>query len=310
VRVDFKAFTDLIDAVGGVTIDVPRAFMDEQFPGPNNSYQTVTFAAGQELMNGVRALQYARSRHGTAGEGSDFARARRQQQVLTALKEKVLSFGTYTNPITLQKIIESLSNHISTNLNFGQMMYLASLARPLNNSIKTLVLDNGNDGYLVSGMNANGAFILSPKSGNFSDINSAIENVFDTSTVITKPLTANAENKPIFPTANIEMQNGTWQVGLASRWQQKLEDKGFAVTEIGNSKYRPVTKTTIFLINKQAPKEVADALTQELKAPFATELPEWLAESYDNPSTPESEVGPKYNAQTDILIILGEDSSV
>jgi len=56
VRLDFRAFTEIVDAVGGVEVDVPRAFSDSQYPDSNDGYQTVTFLKGQELMNGDRAL--------------------------------------------------------------------------------------------------------------------------------------------------------------------------------------------------------------------------------------------------------------
>src|SRR3989339_710610 len=70
IRVDFKAFEDLINTVGGVSIDVPRAFSDNLYPGPNNSYKPISFEAGVQAMSGTRALEYARSRHGNNGEGS------------------------------------------------------------------------------------------------------------------------------------------------------------------------------------------------------------------------------------------------
>ena len=97
--VDFQAFADIINAVGGVTVDVPRSFIDYSYPDNNYGYQTVNFQQGIQEMNGDRALIFSRSRHGTNGEASDFARAKRQQLVIAALKEKLLSAGTYLNPI-------------------------------------------------------------------------------------------------------------------------------------------------------------------------------------------------------------------
>ena len=220
VRVDFTAFKELVDAIGGITINVQRSFVDTAYPGPNDSFQTVSFEAGLQQINGERALIFARSRHGSNGEGSDFARAKRQQLVLAAFKKKILSAGTYLNPITLQKIFTSLSQHIITNFDFGQTMYLVSLAKEINSDeIKTLVIDDSPNGFLKSIIGEDGAYLLVPKSGNFSEINSAINNIFEapgTVTVYTPEQNKPAPTIAIVPSVKIEIQNGTWQPGLAA----------------------------------------------------------------------------------------------
>lgn len=308
IRVDFKAFTELINEVGGVTVDVKNSFTDTMYPGPNDTYQTITFSAGRQNMNGDTALKFARSRHGNNGEASDFARSKRQQQVLTALKEKLLSFGTYTNPAKVQNILSSLSNHVSTNLSFGQMMYLASLARETTGDMKTLVLDNSPSGFLTSGFSADGAFILSPRTGNFKTINAAIADIFEP-TVGVNLASAPAENKPVFPVAKIEIQNGTWRAGLAARLQKQLEDRGFTVASIGNCTKRPIVKTGIYLLHDNVSKEITDALAKELGITPIKSLPIWLAENYQDPNSTTSTIGPKYEKDTDVLIILGENAA-
>ncbi len=305
VRVDFKAFEELINEVGGVTVDVTRAFTDSQFPGPNHSYQTIIFEAGNQSMNGERALQYARSRHGNNGEGSDFARARRQQQILTALKEKLLSFGTYTNPIRVQNILQTLSEHITTNLDFGQLMYLANLGREANEGIKMLVLDNGNTGFLNSSIAPSGAFILSPRTGNYDNIKLAKKNIFSDEIAQTAPPTP-IENQSIFPTAKIEIQNGTWIPGLAALVQKKLQDTGFTVLAPGNSAQRPWDKTYIYVIKKNIAPEITNAIANELSAEVKTGLPSWLP--LVNTSTISATENIGYNKEADILIILGTDT--
>ncbi len=307
IRVDFKAFVELIDEVGGLTIDVTNSFTDTMFPGENNSYITISFSKGPQTMSGERALQYARSRHGNNGEASDFARAKRQQQVLVALKEKLLSFGTYTNPVKVKSIMDSLTTHVTTNLDFGQLMYLASMAREINGGIKTLVLDNGNNGYVKSVIADTGAFLLVPKTGNFDEINLAIKNIFE-KTEIKTAAPAPTENKPIFNTAKIEIQNGTWRVGLAAKNQRDLEIKGFTVTTIGNSSKRPIAKTQIYLLTP-IDKEVISELEKEFSTKTSTTLPDWLQDSYTDPNTTSSVPGAKYKKENDILIILGEDAA-
>ncbi len=319
VRVDFKAFSELIDEVGGVTINVPTTFTDTLYPGPNDSYQTVSFTAGEQTMNGERALIYARSRHGGSGEGSDFARARRQQQVLVALKEKMLSLGTYLNPLRIQGIIDSVTNNIATNLSFDQLMYLASIAKDTDkDEIKNLVFDTSPEGFLVDTTGLAGAFMLTPKSGDFGAVNSAIAGIFEaTSTVKVIGQTAmpvTPPTNPLFAKAQLEVQNGTWQVGLAARMKRNLEQKGFSVAKVGNSAVRPIATTTIYIVHPGVDLEIITNLEKELNThaeawpgPLATEgADETMATS---PPVPNGYVraGNKLSpdATTDILITIG-----
>ena len=75
VRINFEGFEKLVDAIGGISIDVKEAIHDEEYPDGNYGYMTVDIPAGPQHMDGKTALQYARVRHG----GSDFLRAKRQQ---------------------------------------------------------------------------------------------------------------------------------------------------------------------------------------------------------------------------------------
>ncbi|TAN33600.1 LytR family transcriptional regulator [Patescibacteria group bacterium] len=309
-RVDFQAFVDLVDAVGGVDVNVPRAFTDYSYPGPNYSYQTISFADGWQHLDGARALVYARSRHGSNGEGSDFARARRQQTAISALKEKFLSAGTLLNPVRLQKIIDSLTTHISTNLSFAQIKYLADLSKEIgDDSVKTLVLDDSPGGFLGTTISEEGAFLLVPRTGNFTAINSAIWNVFEstsTARLASETRAASAAAKPLFLMVKVEIQNGTWRAGYAAKIKQELADKGYNISGIGNSVKRPVATSTIYILNKKADKKTISDLANTMNLPVTVILPEWLAYSYDDPATSASEAGAKYRADTDILIVLGE----
>jgi LCP family protein required for cell wall assembly len=98
----------LIDEVGGVEINIPESFTDPLFPredvdvrterDPAKLYKTVTFTAGPETMNAQRALEYVRSRHASGNQGSDTARALRQQQVIASLLTKLKSPQFWTIP--------------------------------------------------------------------------------------------------------------------------------------------------------------------------------------------------------------------
>lgn len=111
--VDFKAFVEIIDAVGGVDVNVENSFTDYMYPN-GHGYKTVSFSAGPQTMDGQTALIYSRSRHSiNNNEGSDFARARRQQNVIAALKEKIINDDSLKNPKTLMGILTSIMGNIS-----------------------------------------------------------------------------------------------------------------------------------------------------------------------------------------------------
>lgn len=110
--VDFKAFVQIIDSVGGVDVNVENSFTDYMYP-EGIGYKTVKFVAGPQTMNGKTALEYSRSRHSMQNnEGSDYARARRQQKVITALQNKILSSETLLDPKKIMNIISSIADNI------------------------------------------------------------------------------------------------------------------------------------------------------------------------------------------------------
>lgn len=294
VRVDFKAFEEIIDEMGGVKVDIDRTFTDTEFPDVNNGYQELTFHQGLEAMQGERALQYARSRHGNNGEGSDFARARRQQKVILAMKEKALSFETLANPVRINNIIGTLDTHITTNMDFSDIIALLKIAREVNtDNISTLVLDSSPNGFLVNGSSPTGAFILSPVTGNFESINETIEEIFSYEPAKVVNDTPKQET-PAFTPAGIEIQNGTWQAGLAARTKAQLETINFSIATLGNTSERPQAKSAIVKLSDEPLTDVLQGLGAELNIPIKSSLPEGVT-----PGT-----------GSDIIVILGEDFSL
>jgi LCP family protein required for cell wall assembly len=114
VRLNFEGFLAIIDAAGGVTIDVPEAFVDYEYPTPDYGTMVVSFEAGEQHMDGERALQYARIRHGS----SDFERAARQQQVLTALVRQLLWPGNWPR---WPGVYRAFRQHVESNLTILDM---------------------------------------------------------------------------------------------------------------------------------------------------------------------------------------------
>src|SRR3989338_3677692 len=122
VKVDFKAFVQVVDAMGGIEVNVEQAIHDPYYPNATeDGYQTFTIAAGPQMLDGETALKFVRSRKTT----SDFDRARRQQKVLAALREKALSKQILGNPKRIKKIYASIENNLSANLSLREMIALA-----------------------------------------------------------------------------------------------------------------------------------------------------------------------------------------
>ncbi len=117
VRLDFSGFEAIIDAVGGVDIDVPKLIVDYEYPTEDGGVMTVRFEPGRQHMDGERALQYARTRH----QDDDYQRAARQQQVLDALLRK-LSDPRYF--YTWPRVLYAMQAHTDTDLNLWDMWRL------------------------------------------------------------------------------------------------------------------------------------------------------------------------------------------
>lgn len=301
IRVDFQAFQEIVDEIGGVTVDIERSFTDTEYPAGVNKYQVVSFQKGIERMDGSRALTYARSRHGNNGEGSDFARSKRQQKILLALKEKILSFETLTNPLRIKRIMDAVERHMTTNMSFAEIMALVRVAKNVDAAnINSLVLDNSPDGFLRSGVTNIGAYILTPKDGSFDHINAQIEHIFDSEYAYTVPEDQVAPEQDDVPEIAldgilIEIQNGTWRAGLAARVKAELEDIELTVHTIGNSDvdHKPIEKSGIYTISKDAD---IDIVLSELRSSLALPIKETIPIGAATTSV-----------QTDILIVLGDD---
>jgi LCP family protein required for cell wall assembly len=127
VRVDFNAFVAGVDAIGGVEIDVERELYDPLYPTMNYGYQEVYFAPGLTQMDGERALIYSRVRH----MDSNYARNRRQQQVLVAMLRQIRTKDLVTQIELIANLTTALRNDIQTDLSLEQMANLAWAMRTI-----------------------------------------------------------------------------------------------------------------------------------------------------------------------------------
>lgn len=180
VRVDFSGFEKIIDTIGGVTVNVDNPIVDLSYPADNMvDYAPFRLSAGNQTLNGKTALKYARSRHAGGSEGSDFARAKRQQKLIEAVKEKALSAGVVANPKKINDIIGILGDHLKTDMSITEFQRFFELWKDVDGSkIVNKVLDNGIDGPLVSHSGDERGFILLPRTGDFSEIQEIAHSIF------------------------------------------------------------------------------------------------------------------------------------
>lgn len=188
--VNFRGFKEIVDTIGGITVEVDNAFTDAEFPkNDDTGYQVVSFQKGSQQMNGDKALQYARSRHGNNGEGSDYARARRQQKVIQAIKTKVSSSNLFGKADTLNQLITTLGKNIRFYNIGSNEIDVALKARDALNSapIYSMVIDpefGGTPGALLVGQSIEGdprGFVVEPKGKSYDDVKETIEYYFSNS---------------------------------------------------------------------------------------------------------------------------------
>ena len=154
VLLDFSGFQKAIDIVGGLDLYVPHAFIDEKYPIPgkesiepvSDRFQTISFQSGDQHFDGTTALKYVRSRNAQGEEGTDYARAQRQQRTILAFKTKLLSLKTLLNFQKLKSLNQTFKDSVKTDISSSAYIDLAKLALKVNqNQIRTGVINQGSD---------------------------------------------------------------------------------------------------------------------------------------------------------------------
>lgn len=304
LTVDFAGFVKIVDDLGGIKVNVDNAFDDYKYPILGNEeapydqrYEHLRVEKGEQTMNGSLALKYVRSRHAFGVEGSDFARARRQQKVLEALKEKVMSPQFLLRPNLISQVIGDIRENYSTNLKTWEMLKLWSIAKETKNeNIHNQVLDNGPGGLLVDYTGEDGAYLLTPRSGDFSEIQYLVQNIF------AEAPTKDKEKVTRQP-ATLEIRNGTWINGLANSLALDLEKYGFRVARVGNSSQKNFEKSVIYDLTYGEKIQALTVLKDKINANVALGMPEWLKDDLAKElSKGENPVQP------DFIIILGRSA--
>jgi len=294
---DFDGFQKIIDDIGGVNMMVERDIYDSRYPGPNYSYETFEIKKGAHKMDGVTALKYVRERHDDP-EG-DFGRAKRQQQLIQAVKNKTFSLETFLNPLTLNNVLNALEKNIKTNIGLDEIESFIRLSRKLDTQNVTNVVADAwkKDSLLkVSHISlGNGrAFVLVPRVGNFSEVQDLAQNVFDLNAIEKRQSEIEKEEAGVLIVNQSEDKNLGFKI--KDLFENKLKLKNVRLEESANP-YRDQT----IVLDKTGGIKIFTLDEIIKKLPARLDSPEMAVSSAAESGIINSETSP------DLIVFLGKD---
>ncbi|OGZ61165.1 MAG: hypothetical protein A2919_01005 [Candidatus Spechtbacteria bacterium RIFCSPLOWO2_01_FULL_43_12] len=217
IVVNFDAFEEIVDIMGGVEIYRDTPFYEaQQWQGEGNpnskywylsadepagvqnegdttekddnnpddtdnteqalgQYWVFNVPKGYSVLDSEDALYYVRSRYSS----NDFDRMRRQQQVISSMRSKAFSLGVLANPVKVFDILDSLGRNVRTDMGLGDLREVITLAQDYAQvPVESALLEPMENGLIEPG-NINGAYVLIPKAGDFSQIRSFFQNIFE-----------------------------------------------------------------------------------------------------------------------------------
>lgn len=289
-KVDFQAFVETVDILGGIDVDVPKRIVDTLYPVETDDgvfirNETFIVEQGMQHMDGRMALKYVRSRHST----SDFDRGLRQQQVLIALKDKAEQTNYLTSASKIRQLYSVISRNLETDVSLQEMVRGAYFASKTDRSKVVsvgLTSEGGKPGsvlYPPDRSLTGGAAVLMPIGStvyreDFGIIRRFVDTVVNMPEIYT-------EKVPIV------VSNGTKRSGLAQLGKSYLTQAGFTVVETANSAEK-LEKTRIVVSEEFLASKTVEYLPLFLPAEVVT-----------RPLDPNGETG------SYVEVILGNDTT-
>ncbi len=187
--VDFDGFQEVVDLLGGLEINIENSFDDVWFPIPGKEndpcggdpeykcrYEKVHFEAGWQTLNGEMALKYVRSRNADGDEGTDFARAKRQQNLILAFKNNLLTTKVLFDVKKLQGLWRIAQKSFTTDIQLEEYPLWAKLMIQFEKEkIDNQVL-NGEQGLLYHPqIHYSGQWVILPKDSSWQAVHEFIE---------------------------------------------------------------------------------------------------------------------------------------
>ena len=280
VTVNFDAFIQVVDKIGGIQIVVPETINDPSYPDNCYGYDPFFIQAGNHELDGHSALKYARTR---ATFGGDVDRAGRQQQVVMAIRNRILRLDMIPQLLLgAPDFWKILQENVRTDLTLDEIIQLALLAKDIpDGNIRSAVIDYD---YVYNQVTPNGQAVLIPIRENIRELRDELFSAPDAPTPVIQDLdqTMSSEN------ARVAIFNGTSVFGLAAETEAYLVNNGVNVVQIGNADSAEYRTTQI--IDYGSHPATAQYLTQLMFVP---------------PLNVTS--GSRPTEEYDMLVILGSD---
>jgi polyisoprenyl-teichoic acid--peptidoglycan teichoic acid transferase len=275
--IDFYAFEQFIDELGGINVTVPEAIAVD----PIGKANTVFLEAKDYLLDGPTALAYARARH---TEGGDFDRAQRQQQVILAIKDRIIDLGPAQMAARAPALYNELAAGIHTDLSLEDALKLGWLALDIPiPSIKRGAIAPPKSVMFAKSPDGS-ADILIPVPDQIRLIR---DQVFASSTMASPVLnTGDDQANMQAEGATIVVANGTYIEGLAQETQVYLQSQGANVAETQNGEYNTFTRIIDYTGNPYTDRYLVNLMNI---SPYS------ITFQYDP------------NSPVDVLVILGDD---
>lgn len=226
--VNFTAFKQAVDAVGGVSINVPTILYDPAFTRENGS--PIIARAGQQHFDGRRALMYARSR----STSSDFARSERQRAIIMALQQKVLTAGTLSNPNKISQLMDAFGKNVVTDLSLDNFNRLYTITKDIpTDKIESVGLTEEPSNFLTTGM-VSGQSVVLPRAGmhEYAAIHNFVRNKLKDGYIAKED-------------AKILILNGTATPGKADKTAETLKTYGYNVIGVADAPRQDYSRTHI-----------------------------------------------------------------
>ncbi len=275
--IDFGAFENFIDELGGINVKVDNEISVD----PIGKGNTVVLKPNNYLLDGPTALAYARARH---TDGGDFDRAQRQQQVILAIRDRIVELGPTQVASKIPAMYNELAAGIHTNLSLNDAIKLGWLALdiPLDTVQRGSIAPPNAVGFAKSPDGAQDILVPVP-----DQIRLIRDQVFASSNMASPGLTSgDARANMEAEGAKIVVANGTYTEGLAQETQTYLQSQGANVVATQNSEYNTYTQIIDYTGNPYTDKYLVDLMKI---SPYSISL------QYDP------------NSQVDVLVILGDD---
>jgi LCP family protein required for cell wall assembly len=260
--VDFSGFKQAVDIVGGVDIDVPAelAVQEHVWDETTGKPYYLNVPAGMQHFDSTRALYFTRSRH-TSLRG-DFDRSERQRLFIEALAKKVLSAGTYTNPVKISQLLSAFGDHLSTDLSVNNALRLVDIGKNVDLSkLGSIGLADPPNNFVRTDMVGEQS-VVRPTAGfgDYSEIQNYIRNT------LRDPYLAK-EN------ARIAVLNGTSIGGMATEKANELKSYGYNVTVVGDAPTQDYANTVLVDVSGGKNPFTKSYLEKRLEVKSTTNLP-------------------------------------